>query len=78
MGLFLMLAGLVIFPTILSFMLPVVEWMNPWSDQQWWQSVWRFTKWFMMFGCGFFVLLGVGRLLVYSFVKAGLMLSPWQ
>lgn len=79
MGAILLLAGLVIFPTMLAFMMPVVKWMNTgWSDTEWWQTGWRLMRGLLVFGCAWFVLLGAGRLLVYSCVKAGLLNNPWS
>lgn len=78
MGVFLLLAGLVIFPAMLALLMPVVNWMNsPWADANWWLAGWRYTKGLMVLACCWFVLLGAGRLAVYSFAKAGLIVSPW-
>jgi len=78
MGVFLLVAGLVIFPAMLSFLLPFAKWMNGfWSDQAWWQSAFKIIKYFMALGCTFFIVLGAGRLAVYAFVKARLIESPW-
>lgn len=79
MGVFLLLAGLVIFPWLISWMKPVVEWMNrPWSNAAWWQASYKATDGIFLFACSMFVVLGAGRLAIYSFVKAGLMASPWR
>ena len=79
MGAFFLLAGLVIFPAMLSFALPLVKWMNAaWAEADWWKTGWTITKGIMLFACSWFVILGAGRLAIYSFVKAGLMESPWS
>lgn len=78
MGVLLLAAGLVIFPAMLSVMMPLVKWMNsPWAGAEWWQVGWKYTKGLIAFICSYFVLLGAGRLAIYSFVKAGLMRNPW-
>lgn len=78
-GVFFLLAGLVIFPTMLRLMLPMVEWMNGfWSHTDWWQTSFHWTKRFFILPLSMFVLIGSGRLAIYSFVKAGIMQSPWQ
>ncbi|WP_338241741.1 hypothetical protein [Aurantiacibacter hainanensis] len=78
MRVFLLLAGLLLFPALLSVMMPAVKWMNSgWSETSWWQSGWRFVQGLMVIGCAWFTLLGAGRLLVYSCVKAGLLGNPW-
>ena len=78
MGAILLLAGLVLFPALLSVMMPVVKWMNSgWADADWWQAGWRLMKGFAVVVCAWFVLLGASRLLVYSCIRAGLIDNPW-
>ena len=79
MGVLLLVAGLVIFPAMLSVLAPLVKWMNsPWAGTDWWQAGWKYTKGLMALICCYFVLLGAGRLAIFSFVKTGLMPSPWN
>jgi hypothetical protein len=78
-GVFLLLAGLVIFPALIALLMPLARWMNGfWIESDAGQWVLTGTRIFLALGCGTLALAGLGRLAVYSFAQSGLIANPWQ
>ena len=79
LGLFLLLAGLVIVPFVAPQMIAVVTWMHgSLAEQAWHQAGMRLARYFFTFGSAYFAVLGTGYLVVYACAKSGLIGTPWK